>query len=114
MTDDQIQFSDSLGGGKTENCLFNRNTFVKVFAVIFLLWIPLVLIRYPGIQSGGVSAQFQQIMGMDTLARRLSPVIYDGHYISGHHPVLLTFLFGMFIRIGAEAGNVFPVFSGNG
>ena len=79
---------------------------MKVFAVIFLLWIPLVLIRYPGIQSGGVSAQFQQIMGMDTLARRLSPVIYDGHYISGHHPVLLTFLFGMFIRIGAEAGNV--------
>ena len=85
-----------------------------MFSLIFVFWIPRVLIIYPGIKTGGVYAQFQQIMGMDTLARRLSPVIYDGHYISGHHPVLLTFLFGMFIRIGAEAGNVFPVFSGNG
>lgn len=67
---------------------------------------PLVCIRYPGIQAGGVSAQFQQFMGMDTFALKLSPIIYEGHFINGHHPVILTFLFGMFIRFGAAAGNV--------
>ncbi len=85
---------------------FENRTFLKVFLILLLIWMPVVFMRYPGIESGGVVNQFRQFMGVDTFARTLSPVIYENHYINGHHPVLLTYVFGVFIKFGVVIGNV--------
>lgn len=47
---------------------FKKNAWMKCFLCILGIWIPLVIARWPGIMGGGVTNQFKQIMGMDTLA----------------------------------------------
>lgn len=84
---------------------FEKGTYLKIFLLLMIFWMPVVILRYPGIQSGGVEYQIQSFMGMDTLARSLSPITYEGHYITGHHPVLLTLIFGSFIKVGLILGN---------
>lgn len=84
---------------------FECNTWLKIFVVLLLVWIPWVIIRYPGVKAGGVDFQIQQFMGLDTRARWLSEIVYEDHYITGHHPVLLTCFFGMFVKFGVMMGN---------
>lgn len=75
------------------------------FVITFSAWVIFAIVRYPGIQAGGVYFQIQQFMGLDTMARNLSSIVYEGHFISGHHPVLLTVIFGLFIKFGVLIGN---------
>lgn len=101
-----MKLPDKSKVGGVINSFFESRTYLKVFIILLVVWLPIVFIRYPGIQEGGLVNQFRQFMGMDTLARSLSPVVYKGHYITGHHPVFLTFVFGAFIKFGVAVGNV--------
>ena len=53
-----------------------------------------------GAYRGGVYNQLLQFYGQDTLARNMSSIIYEGHYITNHHPVLLTRFYRIFFKIG--------------
>lgn len=46
-----------------------------------------------------------QFYGQDTLARNMSSIIYENHYITNHHPVLLTYFYGVFFKIGNILGD---------
>ena len=84
---------------------FDRYAWFKVSFILFLFGMFFATAKYPGVVSGGTQFMIQQAMGMDTKARQLSPVIYEGHYVTGHHPVLLTFFLGAFIKIGCRLGH---------
>ena len=84
---------------------YESHGFLKLFLSFFLVGLVIAVSRYPGIQSGGVRYQYQQFMGMDTLVRRLSGTQYEGNFITGHHPVLLTVFFGLFIKAGVMLGH---------
>ncbi len=97
---------DWINGRNKIISFFENRTFFKVFLILLFAWMPIVFLRYPGMESGGVINQFRQFMGEDTFARTLSPIIYENYYINGHHPVLLTYLFGSFIKFGVMIGNI--------
>lgn len=61
--------------------------------------------HYPARFGGGSGSQILQFYGQDTLARRMSAVVYEGHYISNHHPVLLTWMYGAFFKAGNLLGD---------
>ena len=84
---------------------YEKRGFLKLFLTFFLIGLVLTVLRYPGIQSGGVKYQYQQFLGMETLVRKLSAVKYEESYITGHHPVLLTVFFGLFIKAGVMLGH---------
>ena len=84
---------------------FNRRTGIKVFFALLITGLFFATVKYPGVVSGGTQFMIQQAMGMDTRARSLSPVIYEGHYITGHHPILLTCFIGAFIKLGLQLGH---------
>ena len=50
--------------------------------------------------------QIAMFFGEETRARNMSSIIYEGHYYSNHHPVLLTLYYGLFWKIGEIVGYV--------
>lgn len=84
---------------------YSSNTWKKIVFSFLILWLPLAVVRYPGLENGGVAYMFQQFLGMDTVARHNSPIIYEGVYINQHHPVVLTVFFGIFIKFGVMIGH---------
>ncbi len=86
--------------------LFEENGKRRLFLVMFAIGMVFTLAKYPGIESGGVKYMYQQAMGMESLVRDLAPVKYPGSYITGHHPVVMTVLFGMFIKAGKAVGHI--------
>ncbi|MBQ3165591.1 MAG: hypothetical protein IJC02_13870 [Lachnospiraceae bacterium] len=78
----------------------------KIFLVVFMCWLPYCLLSYPARFGGGSHFQLKQYLGMETNARIYSSIVYDGYYITNHHPVFLTYLYGFFYDIGEWMGNV--------
>ena len=86
--------------------LFEKHGKLKLFLVMFAIGMVFTCAKYPGIESGGIKYAYQQAMGMDSLVRDLAPVKYPGSYITGHHPVVMTVLFGLFLKAGKAAGHI--------
>ena len=86
--------------------LFEKHGKLKLFLVMFAIGMVFTCAKYPGIESGGIKYAYQQAMGMDSLVRDLAPVKYPGSYITGHHPVVMTVLFGLFIKAGKAVGHI--------
>ena len=86
--------------------LFEEHGKLKLFLVMFAIGMVFACAKYPGIESGGIKYAYQQAMGMDSLVRDLAPVKYPGSYITGHHPVVMTILFGLFIKAGKAVGHI--------
>lgn len=61
--------------------------------------------HFPARLGGGSTNQLLQFYGQETSARNMSSIIYEGHYISNHHPVLLTYFYGIFFKIGNILGD---------
>ena len=75
-------------------------SFGKTWIMITMCWLPYCIINFPARIGGGSINQIKQFYGLDTRARQLSSIIYEGHYITNHHPALLTYFYGMFFKIG--------------
>ena len=86
--------------------LFEKHGKLKLFLVLFAIGMVFTIGKYPGIQTAGIKYVYYQVMGMDTIVRDLAPVQYPGVYITGHHPVVVSVLFGLFIKAGIAVGHV--------
>lgn len=79
----------------------------KYITIIFILaWLPYCILHYPTWLGGGASNQIYMFYGEETRARNMSEIIYEGHYLSNHHPILLTLYYGFFWELGEAIGNV--------
>lgn len=83
----------------------NQRNFYKTVGTIALCWLPYCIMHFPARLGGGSTNQIAQFYGQETFARKLSPIIYENHFITNHHPVLLTYLYGMFFKVGNIMGN---------
>lgn len=86
--------------------ILSKLTFPKLWGIIFLFWLPYCIFAYPGHFGGGSQNQVLQFYGIDTLARHLSNIMYDGYYITAHHPVALTIFYGIFFKLGELLGHI--------
>lgn len=80
-------------------------SFYKIWGIIAFCWLPYCIMHFPARLGGGSTNQIAQFYGHETLARNLSPIRYENHFITNHHPVLLTYLYGLFFKIGNILGN---------
>jgi len=68
-----------------------RKAFVRRCAVIFICWLPYLIVHLPGFFPRDTAGQLAQFMGDRSL--------------SDHHPIFMTALSGMFIRVGMLLGS---------
>ena len=87
-------FLNKYGGGKK-----------RVWCILTLCWLPYCIMHFPARLGGGSSNQIMQFYGQETLARNMSSIIYENHYVTNHHPVLLTYFYGIFFEIGSILGD---------
>ena len=71
--------------------MYNKRTFLWVWGLIFIAWIPYFLNYYPGVVTVDSMSQICQSLGI--------------HGISNHHPILHTFFISIFMNIGKAFGN---------
>ena len=73
--------------------ILNNNTkaFIWRWIIVFICWIPYLVVYMPGLLLPDTTAQIAQAMG-------------DTKFTS-HHPVFMTGLFGIFIRFGVLLGS---------
>jgi len=71
--------------------LFNKKSFLKIFTIIFVLWLPYLIIKFPGSVSADSTWQIRQFFG-------------ETEYTT-HHPVFSTWIIGGFIWLGSKIIN---------
>ncbi len=76
----------------------SKKQFALVAIVLVLCWLPYLLITYPGVVWYDTEQQLLQWGGQPN-------VFTDGSYLSDHHPVFDTMIFGTFMRLGAFFGS---------
>jgi hypothetical protein len=69
----------------------NRKAFILRCAIIFICWLPYLIVFLPGLLGHDIYNQIVQAMGDSIL--------------SNHHPIFTTWLFGIFIRFGILLGS---------
>ena len=69
----------------------DRKAFIRRGAVIFMCWLPYLIVYLPGFLPRDTTGQLAQAMGDSPL--------------SGQHPIFMTALIGIFIRIGMLLGS---------
>ncbi|WEV65985.1 MULTISPECIES: DUF6020 family protein [unclassified Bifidobacterium] len=69
-----------------------------VAAVMFLCWVPYLVITYPGVLWYDTQQQLLQWF-------KLPNLFNDGSHLSDHHPVLDTAIYGLFVDLGNLLGS---------
>lgn len=87
-------------GSKSKLDILKTFSIRKICILLILCWSPYCIVNFPARFGGGSSNQILQFFGEDTLARSLSAIQYENSYITNHHPVLLTYFYGLFFKIG--------------
>lgn len=77
--------------GKSKWFTNNKRTFLWVWGLIFVAWIPYFLNYYPGVISADSMSQICQSLGINNL--------------TNHHPVFHTFFISIAMNIGKLLGN---------
>lgn len=80
------RLSDSTWQCRISRTLFDTHCFVKVFLLLLLLWLPVILLSYPGNICYDVIGQIEQGIGRTPY--------------SAHHPLLHTLLVGGLVELG--------------
>ncbi len=68
--------------------LFGGNVFVRITVILFLCWLPILILSYPGNLCYDVIGQIEQVIG-------------EAGY-SAHHPLLHTLLVGGLVKLGGS------------
>lgn len=80
--------------------------FVKITLIMFVCWIPYMIIFSPGLMNCDVNDQFAQIMGNREVC--WSTTAAEGESIlNNHHPIFHTFILGAFLKLGEAVGSYF-------
>lgn len=69
-----------------------------VFLILFLGSVPYLILYYPGLNIYDTHDQILQFFGYPSY-------IGDGTVLSDHHPVLLTVIYGLFMKLGIFVGH---------
>ncbi len=77
---------------RLEYVLEKKGTWAGLYALFALVNLICLLVYYPGIVSYDCRSQFLQALGYETL--------------TNHHPVLHTWLIGLFLRLGSRIGSL--------
>ena len=83
---------------------FNRADVLKAALVMFVLWLPIIIIMYP---TGLTADTFNQLYQYQTSAPMIYPTtgeMVNAEFID-HHPVFDTLLYGFFWSVGATLGS---------
>ncbi|WP_146143622.1 DUF6020 family protein [Bifidobacterium callitrichos] len=75
-----------------------RRGFLGSLGVIYLCWLPYLILTYPGVIWYDTQQQLQQFFGIPN-------VFGDGSHLSDHHPVFDTLIFGSFVKFGHLIGS---------
>lgn len=82
------KLSGSIWRCKFTEWLFGRKTFVRTMSILFLCWLPIIILSYPGNLCYDVIGQLEQVIG-------------EAEY-SAHHPLLHTLLAGGLVKLGGS------------
>ncbi|MDR2672528.1 MAG: DUF6020 family protein [Coriobacteriales bacterium] len=83
---------------------WHKRSVLLVAAVIMILWLPWIIIYFPGSAPYDAIAQIYQMHGSGALR----PEVYEltlGGWISNSHPVLHTLILGAFFELGHALGS---------
>lgn len=76
----------------------SKKRFALIAVVLVLCWLPYLIVTYPGVIWYDTE---QQLLQWNSQPNTFT----DGHYLSDHHPVFDTMIFGTFLRLGAFFGS---------
>ena len=85
------------------NCL-EQKTFITVFLSFLVVYIPYMILSYPGILGGDSYNQIVQAYNVESFSPYMN-LISDEIKLNNHHPVMHTMLVHVFLRLGGLVGN---------
>ena len=96
------------------NCfmnILNSNNVFKIFIIILICWIPYMILMYPTFLNPDSLFELAQYWQIDNLQSHDVILINQNQLITAHHPVLYTYLIGIFskfinINIGLYVYNI--------
>ncbi|MBQ9003418.1 MAG: hypothetical protein IJ087_16340 [Eggerthellaceae bacterium] len=83
---------------------FERRSVLVAFAVIFICWIPWMVLQYPVAMNGDTYNQLYQFQTSSPTLYSTEGTMVDASYVD-HHPVFDTLLFGAFLSLGDAVGS---------
>lgn len=90
---------------KLVSFLYGNRTFLKIFLVFLILWMPYVIACFPGYVQGDTPDQLRQVFGMEDSTSSYLNLLSEDVTLNNHHPVLHTLLLGGCFKIGHSMGN---------
>lgn len=86
------------------NFIFNKHPNLCITAILLVVWLPIIILFFPGIFSYDGFTQLKQIFG-EYQAFHIN-IINPDVALNNHHPVFSTLLIGLFYKIGEWIHNV--------
>lgn len=83
---------------------FSRRSILVCAAIIFVCWIPWIIVQYPCSMNGDTYNQLYQFQTASPTFYSTIGTYVDAEYID-HHPLFDTLLFGCFLWLGQQVGS---------
>lgn len=77
-----------------------------IAALIFLAWFPYFHVFYPGTSNEDTVIMILEYFHVPSYIQEMSAVRGEDIFITNHHPYLLILLFGWFIKLGLNLGDI--------
>ncbi len=74
--------------------------------MMFLAWLPYFKYFYPGTSNEDTVIMIMEYFHVPSYIQKLSPVQGEDIFITNHHPYLLILLFGRFVKLGLDLGDI--------
>lgn len=89
---------------KILNFVFEKHSYIKISIILILIWLPCIVLFYPGIITSDGGNQIVQLLGeyQSVHVNLINPNVT----LNNHHPILLTLIIGAFIKLGYLIGRV--------
>lgn len=82
-----------------------RSLVIKFALFFFIAWLPYFIIFYPGVSSSDTGTMILQFHQEPTWVLARTAVRGDEIFITNHHPVFLTLIYGLVVQLGLTIGN---------
>lgn len=86
----------------------NKRTIILKYTILFfILWIPYMVILFPGCTNADTRDQVAQILGNYQYSWTAKTIILQNENVilNNHHPVFFTIILGIFVRLGEMIGS---------
>ena len=77
-----------------------------IAALIFIAWLPYYFIFYPGTSNEDTVIMIMEYFHVPSYIQEMSAVQGEDIFITNHHPYLLILLFGSFVKLGLNIGDI--------